>query len=98
MKLKTKFLKWDAGIPSAMLNKATAEEIGIHTGDRISIKTLSKYPKEISVIVDLVEKLVRKKEIAVSSEIKKRIRLKKGQSVDVNLASISKSMIFIKKK
>jgi len=98
MELKIKLLKWSAGLPVAMLNKKTTVKLGIHTKDRISIKTLSKYPKEISTIIDIVERLVKEDEIAVSSETKKRLGLRVGQKVDVNLASEPKSLVFIKKK
>ena len=98
MKLKVKFLKWSAGIPTAMLNKETADRIGIHTKDRISIRTFSKYPKEMSTPVETVEGLVGKKEIAVSTEIKKIMGLEKSQKVDVNLSEPPKSIYLIKKK
>lgn len=98
MELKVKFLKWNAGIPTAMLSKESADEIGLHTGDRISIRTISKYPKETSLLVDTIEGLVRKNEIALSSEIKQKVNLRKGQIVDVNLAQTPKSVVAIKKK
>ncbi len=98
MELKTKFLKWSAGLPVAMLNKKTATKMGVHTKDRISIKTISKYPKEMSTVIDVIGGLVKENEIAVSSEIRKRIGLRSGQKVDVTLAPIPKSLIFIKKK
>ena len=98
MELKTKFLKWSAGLPVAMLNKKTATKMGVHTKDRISIKTISKYPKEMSTVIDVIGGLVKENEIAVSSEIRKRIGLRSGQKVDVALAPIPKSLIFIKKK
>jgi AMP phosphorylase len=98
MELKVKFLKWSAGLPTAMLSKKTAEKIGIHTKDRISIRTLHRYPKEMSTLVDTVEGIVRPNEIAVSSEIRKKIHLKKGQKVDVNISTIPKSTLFIKDK
>ena len=98
MKLKTKFLKWSAGIPTAMLNKKTAERIGIHSKDRISIRTYFRYPREMSMPVDIVEGIVRPGEIAVSLEIKKRMKLRKGQPVDVNLSTIPQSTFYIKDK
>jgi len=98
MNLKIKFLKWSAGTPTAMLNKKTAERIGIHSKDRISIQTCSRYPKEMSTLVDTVEGIVRPGEIAVSSKIKKRIGLRKGQPVDVNLSTIPQSTFYIKDK
>ncbi|MCK5624666.1 AMP phosphorylase [Candidatus Pacearchaeota archaeon] len=98
MKLKTKFLKWSAGAPTAMLNKKTAGKIGIHSKDRISIRTYSRYPKEMVSLVDTVEGFVRPGEIAVSSEIRKRMKLRKGQPVDINLSTIPQSTFFIKDK
>ena len=81
-----------------MLNKKTAEKMGVHVKDRISIRTLSKYPKEIFTIIDIIEGLVKKDEIAVSSELKKKLNLKIRQKVDINFAPQPKSLIFIKKK
>jgi len=98
MELKVKFLKWSAGIPVAMLNQKTAKKLGVHVQDKISIKTLSKYPKETSTIIDTITGLIKEKEIAVSSELKKRLELRKGQKVDVTLALTTKSLFFIKKK
>jgi len=31
MELKTKILKWSAGVPVAMLNLKTAEKLGVHS-------------------------------------------------------------------
>lgn len=95
MKLKVKFLKWDAGLPTAMLNRKTAKKIGVHHRDRISISTSSK---QLSTSIDLIETIVKKDEIAVSSEIRKSLNLRKGQVVDVNFAPTSKSLSLIKKK
>ncbi len=98
MKLKSKFLRWSAGTPTAMINKKTAERIGIHSKDRISIRTMSRYPREISVLVDIVEGIVNQGEIALSSEIRKVLKLRKGQDVDVNLSTIPESTFYIKDK
>jgi putative thymidine phosphorylase len=95
MELKIKFLNWAAGSPVAMLSEDTAKEIGVRIKDRISIETSSK---EIITIVDIIGKLIKKNEIAVSSEIKKILNLKQGQKVDVNLAEPPESLNFIKKK
>ena len=98
MELKTKFLKWSTGFPVAMLNQNTASKIGVHTGDRILIKTLSKHSKEVSTITNTIIKLVKKDEIVVSSELKKRLSLRVGQKVEISLAFAPKSLSFIKKK
>ena len=99
MKLKAKLLKWSAGIPVVMLNKNTASQIGVHALERISIKTISKHPKEMSTIVDITgDGKIKENEIAISTEIQKRIELRNGQKIDVNFASIPQSLTFIKKK
>ena len=98
MELNIKFLKWNAGLPVAALNKKTAEKAGIHIKDRISIRTFLKHPKEILTIVDLIGNTIKENEILVSSEIRKRMKLKEGQKVDINLAQTPKSLFLIKKK
>ena len=99
MDLKIKFLKWSAGLPVAMLHTKTAENLGVHTKDRILIKTISKNPKKVSTIIDTIENtLLDKNEIAVSSELKKILNLKQGEKVRVSLSPTSKSLGFIKKK
>ncbi len=98
MELKVKLLKWSAGIPVAMLNEETADIIGVKTNGRINIKTLSENPKRISTIIDTAKTLVKKNEIAFSSELNKILALKTGQKVDVDLALHSRSLTFIKKK
>ena len=76
MRLKVKFSKWSAGIPGAMLSTKTAEKIGVHAHGRISLRTLLKYPKEVSTVVDTIAGFVGEDEILVSSETKKRLRIK----------------------
>ena len=98
MQLKIKLLKWSAGLPVAMLNEKTAEKIGVHPQDMLNIKTLSKHPREIAAVVDVIKGLVGRKEIAVSSELKKRLGFKVGEKVEVNMLVPPNSMDFIKKK
>ena len=99
MRLKVKFLSWSAGIPVAMLQRSVAEQAGVHAQGRILIKTCSKKPKELIAIVDIVEdKLVKKNEIALSLEVQKIMKLKKGQNVDVSLFQPTQSLELIKKK
>ena len=98
MELKTKILKWSAGVPVAMLNLKTAEKLGVHSKDRVEIRTFSKNPRAISTIVDTVKGLVNEKEIALSSELKEILKLKSGEKVGVNLSTPPKSFGFIKEK
>ena len=95
MKLKVKSLDWDAGIPISMIDDETAKKMDIRTNDRINIKIDHK---ELVTVVDIVGDLIKKDEIAVSNEIFKRLKLKKGQEVDINLAMPPNSTGFVKKK
>ncbi len=98
MELKVKFSKWYSGIPGAMLSIETAKKMGLYTTGRISIKTISKYPREISTVFDTIERFVKEDEILVSLETKKRLKLKKRQKVDVNISRSPRSVLYIRKK
>jgi len=98
MELKIKLMKWSANIPVVMLNPKTAVKIGVHIGDRVSIRLSSNNHKELSTIVDIVEGFVEEDEIVVSSEIKKIMSLKNNQKVIVNLSESPQSLNYIKKK
>ncbi|MEN7982028.1 MAG: thymidine phosphorylase [Nanoarchaeota archaeon] len=98
MKLKIKPMKWTAGLPVVMLNEKTALELGVHTKDRLLIKTSSSPFRTLSTVIDVVKGLIKKNEIGVSLELKKRLGLKIGQYVTVSLSPTPKSMFLIKKK
>ena len=97
MKLRIKLLTWTAGIPVAMLREKTAEKAGLRAKDRVNIRVDSK--KEFTVILDTVKKgLIKDNEIAVSDETRKILNLRIGQKVDIKIAPMTKSLIYIKKK
>jgi AMP phosphorylase len=98
MEFKVKFLKLTAGLPLTILNKKSATEMGLRTSDRISLETFSKPPKQISTIINLVDKIVSKDEVGISEEVKKRLNIKEGEKVEIAFFPPSKSLIFIKKK
>jgi len=98
MKLKLRLIKWSTGLPVAMLHEKTAEKIGVHSKDRILIKTISKKPVKISVILDTVRGIIKEDEVAVSSELGENLNLRNGKEVVVTLSSSPESLVFIKKK
>lgn len=98
MELKVKTTNWSAGLPVVMLRSDTAEKLGVHAKERLSIKTLVKNPIEVSAILDIVEKDLGRNQISVSTELKKRLGLKSGDKVEVNLASPPESLNFVKSK
>jgi putative thymidine phosphorylase len=98
VELKIKTSHWSAGLPVAMLNRKTAEQLGVHSGDRVTIKTLSKNPKQIATLVDTIESGIRHDHISVSSEIKKILSLRENQTIDVSFSVPPISVSYIKKK
>ena len=70
MELKIKSLNWATGFPVAMLNKKTADKIGVQANDRISIRTISSRPREISVIVDIVKGLIKESHASLVEAVK----------------------------
>lgn len=95
MKLKVKILKFLAGKPVCMIHKKTAEKMSLHINDRVSI---SKRHRKLISVLDTAETILNKNEIAVSEEIIKELKLKKGNIVDVQITSNPHSIHIIKKK
>lgn len=98
MELKIKPLKWSTGMLGAIVNKKTAEKLGIQSRDRISIRKQSQNSREIFTFVNTIGNVVKENEIVVSSETQERMGLKSGQKVDVNLAQVPSSFLYIRKK
>ena len=98
MRLKIKSDNWSAGIPIAMLKAKTAEKLGIHAKERLFIQTTKKDFREISAVLDIVDKGLKEDEIKISIETKKRLNVKAGDFVEVKLSRPPKSLNFIKEK
>ena len=97
MKLKVKLLEWSAGLPVAMISEYTAEHIGVDANERITIKSDGK---AFTTILDTFagNHIIKRNEIAISSEINKILKLKQGQNVEIGIAQKTKSLDFIKEK
>ena len=95
MKLKVKILNFLAGRPVCMIHEKTAKEISLHVGNRVSIE---KRNKKIISIIDTVLGILKTNEIAVSNEIVKYLKLKKGESVEIEISPHPHSIDLIKKK
>lgn len=98
MILKTKIHRWSAGLPVAMLNKKTADKLGLQPKQTILIKTISRHPKEMTAVLDIIEEELRKDEILLSDEVVSKLLVKKNEKIDVNIAPVPKSVELIKKK
>jgi len=95
MKLKVKILKFLAGRPVCMIHEKTAEEMSLHIENRVILK---KRKKRIISIVNITLNIIKPKEIAVSNVVIKRLKLKTGDVIDVEITEPPKSINFIKKK
>ena len=98
MILKAKIHEWSAGVPVAMLSKATAEKLGLQAKETVLIKTLSRHPKEATAVLDIIEDELKKDEILLSEEVVLKLKAKNNQKVDVNISPVPKSIDLIKKK
>lgn len=100
MELKVKFLKWSAGIPVAILNSKTSDKIGAHLRERVSLEVLKKKRgiEKTHTVIDTSNSLVKENEIAVSNEIKKLLKIKKGDMIEVKISPPSKTLEYIKNK
>jgi len=97
MKLKTKIIGLETGVPVILLTEKNANLLGVNVGGRATIKKPSS-KKELSVIVDISNQLVSDKQIGISKETKDRLSLERGYVLDVDVAEIPDSLYFIKKK
>lgn len=95
MKLKVKVLKFLAGRPVCIIHEKAAQKMSLHVSDRIVI---SRDHKRIISVIDTASEILKKNEIAVSDEIIKHLKLRKGNKVDVKLAPSILSVELIKKK
>jgi len=79
-----------------MIHHEAATELNIHVGERLSIK--NKNNKKIIAVVDIVSKILKTNEIAVSEDILKNLNLKNKEIVEVEIPEFPRSISFIKKK
>jgi len=95
MKLKIKKLKFLAGRPVCMMHEDTAKKLSLHVGNRILIE---KGKKKIISIVDIVDGIVFKNQIAVSDAIVRKLHLESSNYVEVSVVKKPLSIRLIKKK
>jgi len=98
MRLRITSSNWSAGLPVVMLRKKTAEKLGIHTKERLFMQTTKKDFREISAVLDIVERGFKEDEIKISLEVKKRLNVKAGDFLEAKLSRPPKSLNFIKEK
>jgi putative thymidine phosphorylase len=96
MELKIKPLKFLAGRPVCMIHKDIAKKLSLHVGKRVKLK---KGKKEIISITDIIsDGFLKPNQIAVSEIITKKLKLKSGDKVEIELTERPRSINLIKKK
>jgi AMP phosphorylase len=96
MKLKIRRLGFLTGKPVCIVHEKTVKEMGLHVGNRVSIKNKNK--KEIVSVVDSVSELLKPGEIALSEDIMRNLELRAKDFVDVEIKEHPHSIELIKKK
>jgi AMP phosphorylase len=82
MKLIANFIGLQTGRNIAILNQKDAEELGVSEGGRIRIEAKNK---SIVAIVN-ISRTLKKGKVILSDEIKKSVKIKSNEEVDVELA------------
>src|SRR3989344_6320813 len=95
MKLKIKKFNFVSGRPICMIHGDTAKKLSFHVGQRILI---SRKKKKLICVLNTMEHIIQKNEIAVSHEISDILKLKPGNVVDVEIAEKPRSIDLIKEK
>jgi putative thymidine phosphorylase len=98
MKLKVRILNFSAGRSVVILNSLTAELIGIHVSERITLRKNHRKEKYIAIVDTTGTGFIRENEIAVSTELALEMGLKSREKVDVDIAPFPESLSLIKKK
>ncbi|MEM2786422.1 MAG: thymidine phosphorylase, partial [Candidatus Nitrosotenuis sp.] len=94
MQLKVDVLGIDAGgKPIVFLNKADADEIGVAASGRVSLKA----KKEVTAIVNVSTKTVKKGHVGISEEIRQLFGVA-PHTVDVEISAFPRSLQFIRNK
>lgn len=96
MQFKVEILGIESGgKPIVFLNKHDADEIGVTASGRVR---LSSNKKEITSIVNISTSSINKGFIGVNEEVKKKLALRQGSVIDVDIATFPKSLQFIHHK
>lgn len=95
MLLKVKCLGLLAGRPVAILHSKTARKLNVHIDERVRIKSKSR---RIISVVDTAKGLLKEDEIVLSEDVVKYLKLKQGQTVEVNAAGEARSARYIRDK
>lgn len=96
MRLKIKFLGLEAGgKPIVVMNKEDAEDLGIRSLARVTLKTDKKH---LTGIVNITTKIINKGTLGVSEETRRQMKLMENMEIEVEVAEFPSSLQYIKNK
>ncbi len=96
-KFKVKILDIKAGKFICIVNRETAQKLGVTALDRIELIN-PKNRRKIVSLIDLTEEMVKTNEIGVYIDVKEKINCKENQLIEVTPVKKPESIKFIKKK
>ncbi len=95
MQFRLKSMTLSAGRPVVILSQTLAEQLDIHTDERVIIK---KNAHKTIAVVDITKSLLSGGEIAASSEVLAALNAKENDSVEIFPAPKPESLSYINKK
>ena len=95
MRLKVKVLKISAGKPIAFIHQAIAKKLGLHIGDRV---TLKRNHHSTIAVIDIAFGFIHRSEIAVSQELAEILGADTKRYIEVVPAKTAESSEIINEK
>ncbi|MEA1905299.1 MAG: AMP phosphorylase [Candidatus Hadarchaeota archaeon] len=93
--LKVKPLETESGHYIVALHEDDAQELGVHTGDRVKLSSLKG---ELVAITNTTQSLVQPGNIGTFAEVTEELRLEPGNTISITSAPKPLSLEFIRKK
>jgi AMP phosphorylase len=95
LNLKAHLLDIDLGRYQVLLNTKDAEELGVHPGDRVRVRSGEQ---ALLAVVEISQSMVRPGTIGIFTDVQAHFKIEDGARVDVRPAERPESVGYIKKK
>ncbi len=96
-KMKAKLFDIEAGKMIAILNLNDAKELGLFPLDRVEIYS-PRTRKKTACVVDVTETMLKENEVGMFKDVQEKLKVRKGESVQVQAVAPPESVRFIKRK
>lgn len=95
--MRAKLFDIESGSLISLMHSADTAEMGLFPMDRIEIMN-PKNRKSTVTVVDTTETMVKKGELGIYEDVKKKLSIKGGQTLEIKAAPQPESVEYIKKK